>query len=122
MGQAGAMELWHNPRCSKSRAAKDLLDKAEVPYIERRYLERPPTTDELDSVLTALGREPWELARMGEDVAKELGLASWPKDRVRWIEAMVSHPVLIERPILVADDGRAILGRPPEAVLGLLPS
>ena len=77
--------------------------------------------DELDRVLTALGLEPWKVARLEEPVAAELGLKAWPHDdRRRWIEAMVANPILIERPILVADDGRARLGRPPEAVQILL--
>lgn len=114
------MELWHNPRCSKSRAAKTILDERGVEHVERRYLDELPTAEELDGVLTALGREPWEVARTGEAVAKELGLADWPHDRARWIEAMVANPILIERPILLTDDGRAVLGRPPEAVEGLL--
>jgi arsenate reductase len=114
------MELWHNPRCSKSRAAKEILDDAGVSYAERRYVDAPPTPEELDRVLVALDREPWEIARLGEPVAKELGLASWPHERARWIDAMAEHPILIERPILVADDGRAVLGRPPEAIEALL--
>lgn len=115
------LTLWHNQRCSKSRSAKQILDDAGVAYEERRYLEQPPTAAELDSVLTALGREPWELARMGEDVAKQLNLRGEPHDRARWIELMVANPVLIERPILVTADGRAALGRPPEAIEPLLP-
>lgn len=114
------MELWHNPRCAKSRAAKELLVGRGVVFRERRYLDDPPTAGELDAVLTALGREPWEVARLGEPVALQLGLREWPHDRGRWIEAMVQHPILIERPVLVADDGRAALGRPPVDVLDLL--
>jgi arsenate reductase len=114
------MQLWHNPRCSKSRAAKQLVDEHGVSYLERRYLDQPPTADELDAVLTALGKQPWEIARLSEPVARELGMRDWPRDRDRWIAAMVEHPILIERPILVSDDGRAVLGRPPEAVLDLL--
>lgn len=115
------MELWHNPRCSKSRAAKAILDEKGVAYRERRYVDEPPTAEELDRVLTALDLQPWELARLGEPVAAGLGLAAWPHDdRPRWIEAMVANPVLIERPILVADDGQARLGRPPENVTSLL--
>ena len=110
------MELWHNPGCSKSRAAKALLDERGVAYAERHYLDEPPTAAELDRVLTALDLQPWQLARLGEPVAAELGMKTWPHDDCRrWIDAMVAHPVLIERPILVADDGRARLGRPPEA-------
>lgn len=115
------MELWHNPRCSKSRGAKAILDEAGTTYTERRYLDDPPSADELDAVLTALGRDPWAVARLGEETAKELGLQEWAHDdRRRWIDAMVAHPILIERPVLVADDGRAVLGRPPEAIEALL--
>ena len=114
------MQLWHNPRCSKSRAARALLDERGVAYTERRYLDDPPSADELDAVLTALGRQPWEVARTGEAVAGELGLAHLPLDRQAWIEVMVANPILIERPIVVTDDGRAALGRPPEALGDLL--
>lgn len=114
------MELWHNPRCSKSRAAKDILDQSGVAYTERRYLEDAPDAETLERVLTALGKEPWEITRMGEDRAKELGLAERRRDRQEWIRILVADPILIERPILVADDGRAVVGRPPEAVTGLL--
>jgi len=114
------VELWHNPSCSKSRAAKAILDDQGVSYVERRYVDDPPTADELERVLASLGCQPWEVARLGEPVAADLDLAGWPRDRRRWLEAMAAHPVLIERPILVADDGRAVLGRPPEAVVSLL--
>jgi arsenate reductase len=114
------MEYWHNPRCSKSRQGKELLDELGASYTERRYLDSPPTAAQLDRVLTALGKEPWQIARMGEDVAKDLDLASWPHDRAKWIAAMVEHPILIERPILVTDDGRAALGRPTEDLKSIL--
>jgi arsenate reductase len=114
------LTLWHNPRCSKSRSAKQILDDAGMPYVERRYLDDPPSADELDALLTALGMEPWDLARMGEDVAKQLGLRELAHDRARWIETMVEHPVLIERPILVTADGRAVVGRPPGEIEQLL--
>jgi arsenate reductase len=114
------MELWHNPRCSKSRAAKAILDDRGVDYAERRYLEDPPDTATLDRVLTTLGREPWDITRMGEDRAKELGLAKRPHDRAEWIALLVANPILIERPVLITDDGRAVVGRPPEAVTTLI--
>jgi arsenate reductase (glutaredoxin) len=114
------LTIWHNQRCSKSRSAKDILAEAGVDFEERRYLEAPPTAEELDEVLSALGKEPWDIARMGEEVAKELGLKDEPHDRARWIDLMVAHPILIERPIIVTRDGRAVLGRPPEAVRELL--
>ena len=114
------LTLWHNQRCSKSRGAKEILEAAGVAFDEKRYVEDPPTAAELDAVLTALGKEPWEVARMGEDVAKQLDLRNLPHDRAQWIEAMVANPILIERPILVTGDGRAVVGRPPENVLSLL--
>ncbi len=114
------LELWHNPRCSKSRQAKEIVDASGVDYVERRYLDDAPTAAELSAVLDALGKEPWEITRMGEDRAKELGLKGWDHDRAKWIDALVANPVLIERPILVRDDGKAVLGRPPEDVKTLL--
>jgi arsenate reductase (glutaredoxin) len=115
------LTLWHNPRCSKSRAAKAILDDAGVAYVERRYLDEPPTAAELDALCTALDTEPWDLARMGEDTAKQLGLRDLDHDRARWVGLMAEHPILIERPILVTLDGRAVVGRPPEAIEALLP-
>jgi len=114
------MELWHNPRCTKSRQAKAVLDERGVAYVERRYLDDAPTAAELDAVLTALGKEPWDITRMGEDVAKELDLRSRDRDRTAWIDLLVANPVLIERPILVTDDGRAAVGRPTDAIEALL--
>jgi arsenate reductase (glutaredoxin) len=116
------LTLWHNPRCSKSRAAKAILDDALVAYVERRYLDEPPSADELGAVCIALGKEPWEIARMGEDAAKTLKLADLPHEQHLWLEVMAANPILIERPILVTVDGRAALGRPPEAIEVLLPS
>ena len=114
------MELWHNPRCTKSRQAKELLDGRGVAYTERRYLDDAPTAAELDRVLTAMGKEPWDITRLGESVATELDLKAKPKDRAAWIEVLVANPILIERPILVTDDGRAAVGRPTDALEPLL--
>jgi arsenate reductase len=91
-----------------------------VAYTERRYLDHAPTVDELDAVLTAMGRQPWEITRMGEPVAAELGLRTRAHDRAEWLEILAAHPILIERPILVTDDGRAAVGRPTEAIEDLL--
>ncbi|MFL6137548.1 MAG: arsenate reductase family protein [Frankiaceae bacterium] len=115
------MEMWFNPGCSKCRVAKELLDEAGVAYTVRRYLDEPPTADELDEVLARLGLEPWDIARTSEPVAREIGLADLPHDRRRWIEAMVEHPILIQRPIIVADDGSAVVGRSEESVRRVLP-
>jgi arsenate reductase (glutaredoxin) len=114
------LTIWHNQHCSKSRSARDILEEAGVEFEERKYLEAPPTAQELDEVLSALGKEPWDIARMGEDVAKDLHLKDEPHDRARWIDLMVANPILIERPIIITSDGRAVVGRPPEAVKELL--
>lgn len=110
------MEIWHNPRCSKSREALSILEASDLPFVERHYLQEPPDHDELERVLKALDMEPWELARTQEPLAKELGLADLPKERSRWIDIMVENPILIERPVVIASDGRAVIGRPPEDV------
>ena len=115
------MQLWHNPRCSKSREAKQLLDAAGAAYTERRYLDDPPTTAELDAVLAALDKDPWEIVRFGEPVARELDLKNRRRaDRAGWLAVLSEDPELIERPILVTGDGRAAVGRPPEAIARLL--
>jgi arsenate reductase len=114
------MELWHNPRCSKSRAAKAALDEAGVAYTERRYLDEPPTADELDEVLTKIGAEPWDIARMGEPVAKELDLKNLARDRRRWIDVMVANPSLIQRPIVLTDAGDAVVARDAESIQTVL--
>lgn len=117
------MEIWVNPACSKCRTAVSMLDEAGAEYTVRRYLEDPPTADELRSVLKRLGLEPWDITRTGEAIAKELDVKSWPKDadnRERWINALAEHPKLIQRPIITADDGTAVVGRTPEAVQSTL--
>ncbi|MGW6937394.1 ArsC/Spx/MgsR family protein [Lentzea sp. NPDC054927] len=91
------MEIWHNPRCSKSRAAKQRLEDAGTPYTERRYLDDVPTAEELDHVLELLGKEPWEIARTKEPAYP----ADLEHDRAKWIAHMVANPSLIERPIII---------------------
>jgi arsenate reductase len=118
------MEIWINPECSKCRSALSLLDAEGARYTVRYYLEAPPTIQEIDEVLRRLGLQPWDIARLGEPVAAELGLASWPREethRSRWIEALAAHPILIQRPIITADDGTAVVARSPEAVRSVLP-
>ena len=113
------MEVWYNPSCSKCRIAGSALAEAGVEYVERRYLETPPTTAALEDVLARLGLQPWEIVRSGEDAAKELGLKDWARDdatRARWVEAMVNNPKLIQRPIVVLDDGSAMVVRDDESV------
>ncbi|MER6512010.1 arsenate reductase family protein [Nonomuraea sp. NPDC001636] len=118
------MEIWINPGCSKCRSALSILDAESAGYRVRHYLEDPPSPDELRAVLARLGLEPWDITRTGEPVAAELGLDAWPRDpdaRERWIAALSAHPILIQRPIITADDGRTVIGRTEEAVRGTLP-
>ena len=117
------MEIWVNPECSKCRSAVGLLDAAGARYTVRRYLEEPPTAGEIEEVLARLGLEPWHIARLQEPAAAELGMAEWPRDaaaRSRWIGALVSHPVLIQRPIITTDSGSATIARTPDAVRAAL--
>jgi arsenate reductase len=114
------MEIWVNPACSKCAIATDLLDAAGVDYTVRHYLEDPPTAEELDAVLVRLGLEPWDVARLTEPVAVELGLPDLPHDRRRWLELMAAHPILIQRPIITADDGTTVVGRSEAAVRSVI--
>ncbi|MFF2204635.1 arsenate reductase family protein [Streptomyces sp. NPDC058145] len=113
------MEIWINPACSKCRSAISLLDAEGADYTVRRYLEDVPSEDEIRAVLGRLGLEPWDITRTQEAAAKELGLKDWARDesaRDRWITALAEHPKLIQRPIITADDGTALVGRSEEAV------
>lgn len=114
-----ATEIWHNQQCSKSRAAKAVLDGSGSDYVERRYLDNPPTAAEIRDALAKLGLEPWQITRTAEAEAKELGVAKWgrtPADRDQWIEALAAHPRLIQRPIVFTDDGRAYVARDDETL------
>ncbi|GAA0956443.1 arsenate reductase family protein [Streptomyces javensis] len=113
------MEIWINPACSKCRSALTLLDAEGAGYTVRRYLEDVPSQDEIRAALDRLGLEPWDITRTQEAAAKELGLKDWPREesaRDRWIAALAEHPKLIQRPIITADDGSAVVGRTEEAV------
>lgn len=115
------MEIWINPACSKCRAATTALDEAGVDYTVRRYLDDPPTAEELTELLTRLALEPWDVVRHNEPAAAPL--RDLPRDephRTEWIEAMVTNPVLIQRPIITADSITAI-ARDPETLAKFLP-
>ena len=108
---AGTVEIWINPACSKCRTATAELDAAGVAYVERRYLDEPPTPAELADVLDRLRLEPWDLARPAE--TREAGI-DLPKDaahRDDWIAAMAAHPRTIQRPIITASDGTTVVAR-----------
>jgi len=110
--------IWHNPRCSKSRATLALLqDQGHAPTV-RNYLEDTPSAEDLRAVLAALGVAPIQMMRTGEAAFKDMGL-SRDSDDATLIQAMVTAPILIERPI-VLHNGKARIGRPPESVLGIL--
>jgi arsenate reductase (glutaredoxin) len=108
----------HNPRCSKSRAALELVREAGVELPVREYLDDPLTLDELRRIVELLGVRPIEIVRRGEPRFAELGLGdATPDEEV--LRAMAAHPILIERPIVVRG-GRAVVGRPPELVRDIL--
>jgi len=108
----------HNPRCSKSRAALELVRESGVELPVREYLQEPLSVDELLRIVELLGLRPIDIVRRGEPQFAELGLAdATPDDEV--LRAMAEHPILIERPIVVRG-GRAVVGRPVEAVREIL--
>jgi len=112
------VKIWHNPRCSKSRNAVTLLEEQGVEAEVVKYLDTPPSKDEIVEVLKMLGISARELMRTKEEVYKELGLKD-VTDEETLIEAMVANPKLIERPIVVKD-GKAAIGRPIENIIELL--
>jgi arsenate reductase (glutaredoxin) len=111
--------FYHNPRCGKSRQGLALLEERGLKPKIVRYLETPPDAATLDRILKALGMEPRQLMRKQEAPYKELRLDDPKLSRAQLIKAMVEHPILIERPILVKG-AKAALGRPPEQVLAIL--
>jgi arsenate reductase (glutaredoxin) len=111
--------LYHNPRCSKSRGALELLRERGIDPVIVPYLDTPPSPAELRDLLQILGLSARALLRTGEAEYGALGLGDESPPDSALIEAMTTHPRLIERPIFV-HAGRAIIGRPPERVLELL--
>mgnify|MGYP001825265354 FL=1 len=108
--------MYHNPRCSKSRQTLSLLAEQGIEPEIIEYLKTPPDATQLENILDLLGLEPRQLLRTGESEYKELGLADSGLSRQQLIQAMVAHPKLMQRPIVVANN-KAALGRPPEQVL-----
>jgi len=113
-----SLTIYHNPRCSKSRATLALLQERGLEPGIVEYLNTPPSAEELARILSLLGKAPAELMRKGENEYKEHFKGREMSD-ARTIELMVQHPKVIERPIVVNGD-RAAVGRPPEAVLDIL--
>jgi len=111
--------LYHNPRCSKSREALNLLrEQGQEPEVVL-YLETPPNAKTLKVLLSKLGISARELLRKGEDAYKELNLADEKLSEAALIKAMEENPKLIERPIAINGD-KAVIGRPPENVLQII--
>ena len=117
METSESLTIYHNPRCSKSRQALQIIqDKGINPKIVD-YLKVPPTITELSTIIDQLGIEPIELVRKGEDAFKTTDFSNQSKDEQ--IKIMSENPILIERPI-ISNHGKALIGRPPESVLSLL--
>jgi arsenate reductase len=111
--------IYHNPRCSKSRETLKLLKDRGIEPVVVEYLKTPPSAAELEDILAKLGLEPRQLLRKKEAPYAELNLADPGLERAALVDAMVRHPVLIERPIVLAQ-GKAAIGRPPENALTVL--
>nr|WP_320134827.1 arsenate reductase (glutaredoxin) [uncultured Amphritea sp.] len=114
-----SVEIYHNPRCSKSRATLALLEEKGITPNIRLYLENPPTEEQLADVISQLGINPRELLRKGEAEYKENNLNDDSLSDQQIIALMVQFPRLIERPIVITN-GQARIGRPPESVLEIL--
>jgi arsenate reductase len=111
--------IWHNPRCSKSRQTLELLHKKGVTPAIREYLEQPPSKAEVETLLEMVGGDPGELIRDGEAEFKALKKKKAEMSKADVAKAIAAHPILLQRPIVVAGK-KAAIGRPPEAVLPLL--
>jgi len=112
--------IWHNPKCSKSRAAMEILKENNYEADVVKYLENTPTKDEITTALTMLGMNPRELMRTKEDIYKELDLAN-EDNYDKLVDAMVQNPKLIERPVIFKGN-QAIIGRPTEIIAKFLNS
>ncbi|RBC03332.1 arsenate reductase (glutaredoxin) [Pseudomonas sp. MWU12-2115] len=114
------LTLYHNPRCSKSRGALELLEARGLTPNVVRYLETPLDASQIKALLGKLGISARQLLRTGEDEYKMLQLADTSLSEAQLIAAIAEHPKLMERPILEVGD-KAVIGRPPEQILELLP-
>ncbi|WP_428603447.1 arsenate reductase (glutaredoxin) [Sedimenticola sp.] len=113
------VKIYHNPQCSKSRQTLQILQEEGVAAEVIEYLKQPPSREELTQILQALGMRPRDLMRQGEAEYQQAGLDNPDLSDEQLIQAMLDHPRLIERPIVVKD-GQVIIGRPPQRVLDIL--
>ena len=111
--------IWHNPRCSKSRQTLELLQKKGVTPTIREYLKQPPSKAEVETLIDMMGGDPGELIRDGEAEFQTLKTKKADMTKVDIAKAIATHPILLQRPIVVSGK-KAAIGRPPEAVLPLL--
>ena len=112
------IQIWHNPKCSKSRAAMDLLESKNINVNVVKYLETTPSKEQLKDVLKKLNMKASQILRTGEDIYKELNLKEID-DEDKLIEIMAEHPILIERPIIIKGE-IAVIARPIENLEELL--
>ena len=109
--------IYHNPRCSKSRKTLELLQENQFEPQVVQYLKEPLSKAKINELLSMLNIEAHQLLRTKEDAYSECGLSpATPATTI--LEAMVEHPILIQRPIVVID-GKAAIGRPPETIRDL---
>lgn len=114
------VKLFHNPRCSKSRAARSLLEAQGVVVDIVEYLESPPSVGQLRAIVRKLGARALDIVRTGEPLFWELGLSTCDaRSEDEWLRIVADNPKLLQRPIVVAGD-RAVIGRPPENVFAIL--
>ena len=118
-GRAVTVTIYHNPRCSKSRATLALIEARGIKPKIVDYLKTPPSAAELKAILRKLGLTPRDILRTGETIYAELGFKTRDLDDDALIALMVKNPILIERPIVIAGN-KAAVGRPPENVLAIL--
>ncbi len=112
--------IYHNPRCSKSRQTLQLLRDRGIDPVVVKYLESPPSTRTITWLLKLLDKQPRELMRVKEAEYKQQDLANPALSKSDLVEAIHDYPKLLERPIVVVDNERAAIGRPPESVLDIL--
>ena len=119
MGEFMKVTIYHNPRCSKSRQTLEILRDRNVDIKIIEYLNSPPTSHELQEMLQLLGMSPRELMRKNEEPYRSNNLNAPDITNDELIEFITKYPILIERPIVLANE-RAIIGRPPERVLEII--
>jgi arsenate reductase len=113
-------QVYFNPQCSKCRTAQSILDEHGIEAEFVRYLDTPPTRADLERLMTMLGiDEPRQMMRTGEDAYRDNDLGNPERTADELLDAIVAHPILLERPIVVRN-GKAVIARPPEKLLALL--